>query len=71
MLMEKLRLEKLINIAVGIGWEVITYESTRMVTEDVLVEEGEPRAEVVEDELGVGGEEVVARRQVQHESSLA
>ena len=69
--MEKLRLEKLINIAVGIGWEVITYESTRMVTEDVLVEEGEPRAEVVEDELGVGGEEVVARRQVQHESSLA
>ena len=42
-----------------------------MVTEDVLVEEGEPRAEVAEDELGVGGEEVVARRQVQHESSLA
>ena len=69
--MEKLRLEKLINIAVGIGWEVITYESTRMVTEDVLVEEGEPRAEVVEDELGVGGEEVVARRQVQHEPSQA
>jgi len=50
-----------------------------MVTEDVLVDKdgqgqrlvGEPRAEVVEDELGVGGEEVVARRQVQHESSLA
>lgn len=50
-----------------------------MVMEDALVEEdrqgqrmvGEPRPQVMEDELGVGGEEVVARRQVRHEPSRA